>query len=302
MKKRAAANSKVRKKRKAQAGPAVSSKKLATEESAFQSIGELYGMIERGIMEVPDAIIGDPAAQVGPDLIDFPDIVGVVDLDSARDAIDLVTHQGEGNQTDRADCHFGIFLKLLEALDQEKRKNPAFSPAYPAMINPSTDTSEDYGAPRATLIRNQYARDVAQLFDGLYSLMLRMLGYTFTPSADPGLRRVLAQRAIVMMVTVIKPLGEALPLIPAKGDSEGLRAGPPFGLTRHVILPSDPATARVLVSERLAELTDTTAHLASLPQAPALLGRVEATLRRLSSQGEPALPGLAARSPEVAPA
>ena len=122
----------------------------------------------------------------------------------------------------------------------------------------------------------------AKLFDSLYSLMLRMLGYTFTPSGDPALRRTFGQSAIIMMATVLKPLGEALAQMPATQSPGDGTAGPTFGLTRHVILPAAANTARILVAERLTELTAKAAQLGALPQAPVALGRVEATLRRLS--------------------
>jgi hypothetical protein len=248
----------------------------------FRTIGELYQTIERSMLALADPIIGNPADQVGPDLVDFPDIIRVVDLDTARAAISLVTHQGEGNQTDRDDCHFGIFMKLRNALDQEKRRNPAFSPAYPSMTNPTTDTSQAYGAPDANLIGHPTTLEAAKLFDSLYSLMLRMLGYTFTPSGDPALRRAFGQGAIIMMATVLKPLGEALAQMPATHSPGDGTAGPTFGLTRHVILPAAANTARILVTERLTELTAKAAQLSASPQAPAAFGRVEATLRRLS--------------------
>jgi hypothetical protein len=85
-----------------------------------------------------------------------------------------------------------------------------------------------------------------------------------------------------MMGTVLKPLGEALSLLPATERADGLAAGPPLGLTRHVILSVHARTAHLLVSERLAELSAIAGHLAASPEAPAALGRVEATLRRLA--------------------
>src|SRR5262249_23324240 len=169
--------------------------------NTFRTIGELYDLIETGIAQLPDAIVGDPSAQVGADLVDFPDIVRVVDVDSAHRAIHLIAHQGEGNETDRADCHFGIFVAILEALQAEQRQHPAFSPAHPSMVDPAIDTSEEYGAPHANQIRNDHTREVAALFDGLYSLMLRTLGYTFTPSGNAALRKAFGQSAIVMMAT-----------------------------------------------------------------------------------------------------
>ena len=81
------------------------------------------------------------------------------------------------------------------------------------------------------------------------------------------------------MATVIKPLGEALTALPA--GKTGRSAGPPFGLTRHVALPADAKAARLLVSERLAELLAKASEIAANPRAPASLGRVLATLRRL---------------------
>ena len=203
-------------------------------------------------------------------------------MESARRAIHLVTHQGEGNQTDRTDCHFGIFVELQKALLSEKQRNPKFEPAHPAMLNPTIDLSPEYGAPRASLIKNSFAADVARAFDGLYSLMLRMLGYTFTPGGDSDLRMAFGQSAIIMMATVLKPLGEGLMQLPATNDTHSPTAGPSFGLTRHVTLPVDAKAAKLLVSERLTELTLEISTLAASPTVPPAIGKVEATLRRIS--------------------
>lgn len=254
--------------------------RLADNGTNFRTVGELYDTIENGIVQLSNAIIGDPAAQVGPDLVDFPDIVRVVDVDSAREAIHRITHQGEGNAQDRDDCHFGIFLALRDALKQEKKRNSRFAPAHPTVDNPAVDRSEAYGASRATQINNAYSADVARLFDGLYSLMLRMLSYTFAPGGEFDLRRTLGQGAILLMATVIKPLGEALTGLPA-GTKPGLTAGPPFGLTRHVLLPVSSSTASSVVSGRLNELSAKAGTLAASTNAPANLARVDAALRRL---------------------
>jgi hypothetical protein len=123
---------------------------------------------------------------------------------------------------------------------------------------------------------------LSTLFDGLYSLMLRMLGYTFSPCGSVELRHTLGQSAIMVMATVLKPLGEALTALPASDEPAGPTAGPPFGLTRHVVLPVDASTARTLVAERLDELTSLASDVASVPVASAALSHVEATLRRLA--------------------
>jgi Ferritin-like len=256
--------------------------RAADNGANFRSVGQLYDLIENGIVQLKNAIIGDSEAQVGPDLVDFPDIVRVVDVDSAREAIHRVTHQGEGNEKDRDDCHFGIFLALRDALKEAKKRNPRFAPSHPTVNNPAVDRSEAYGASHASKITNSFSADVARLFDGLYSLMLRMLSYTFAPGGGFDCRRTLGQGAIILMATVIKPLGEALTGLPA-GNKPGLTAGPPFGLTRHVLLPVSAPAARSVVAERMNELSAKAGELAAAPEAPASLARVDAALRRLCS-------------------
>lgn len=262
----------------------------AADGDTFRTVGELYELIERGVLDLRGAIIGDPNAQVGQDLVDFPDIVKVVDVESAQRAIEVVRHQGEGNKTDRADCHFGIFTELYRAFLAEKDRSASFEPAHPAILNPTVDNSQAYGAPDANLIKNAYTKEAAQCFDGLYSLMLRMLGYTFNADGDPVLRRSFGKDAIVMMATVLKPLGEALTQLPVADHGSRVTAGPPFGLTRHVMLPTDARAARALVSERLAELTATISTLTAATDSVPAMRRAEAMLRRISDGswfGEP---------------
>lgn len=247
----------------------------------FRSIGELYQMIADGIAALPNAIIGDPDDQVGCDIVDFPDMVRVTDVASAHRAIVQITAQGEGLKVDRTDCHFGMFRTLQAQYEAALRANPRFSPAYPVMTNPTIDKSSAYGAPEANPITARNSVAAAQLFDSVYSLMLRMLGYAFTPCGDNGLRCGFGQSAIIAMATVLKPLGEALVQLPAS-DGGKKNAGPCFGLTRHVTLPAEAATARILVVERLAELAADAAALAERLRDRKAFANVATTLKRLS--------------------
>jgi hypothetical protein len=250
-------------------------------EEHFHSIGELYAIVKQGFETLPNAFIGDPGDQIGPDILDFPDLVRVVDVASARRAIDMITDQGEGTGKDRADCHFGIFVKLLEALDREKASNPKFSPAYETIVDATTDKSAQYGAPDGMLIENGSTLEIAKTFDGLYSLMLRMLLYVFTPRGDRALKREFGQAAILIMVTALKPLGEALTQLPAGTTHSEPTAGPTFGLTRHVTFSADPTSARALAVERLAELTNDLSQQAILPGRPPSLSRIALALQRI---------------------
>lgn len=243
----------------------------------FHSIAQLYDCILEGFEMIPEIFVTEPARQTGRDTADFPDLVPVTDRDSARRAIERIRFQGEGIADDRQDCHFGVFMKILEALMEEQRKDKKFQPAREAESNPTVLSLATSGAPDATPITHNYSQDVAVMFDSTYSLMLKMLSYAF--SASGRVAQVIGQEAIRIMPTVIKPLGEALMLLPSSNKPDSRRAGPGFGLTRHVLFPDDPAVALKLSLERLAQLAKRCDELAQHAEAPTHLEYVADRLR-----------------------
>jgi hypothetical protein len=246
-------------------------------EVPYHSIAELYDRILEGFETLPDVFVADPARQTGRDTADFPDLVPVTDLDSARRAIARIRFQGEGVASDRFDCHFGMFMAILKTVLELQRQEKGFEPARAIEANPTVLPLGSSGAPNATQITHPFSRDVAMLFDDIYALMLRMLSYAF--SASGKLAQVLGKQAIRLMPTAVKPLGEALMLLPSDSPSEKHRAGPGFGLTRHVLFPDDPAIAAKLSCERLLELAKTCEGLAAHPEAPRHLKDIGGRLR-----------------------
>jgi hypothetical protein len=244
---------------------------LAGEDESqieFGSIGELYSLIESGFRNIraDDLFIGARTAQMTQDLIHFPDIVAVVDRDSAIKAIQTITHQGEGTASDRVDSHFGAFVSMLNELRDSKSRGSGFSPARSAIANPSAGLARGYGAD-ANPIENPLATRVAALFDSTYSLMLRMLAWSFefdAAGAEDALQKF-CSLAIELMPRVIMPLGEGLMLMPAGNRYPGQTAGPSFGLTRHVMLPPNMKNALRLCRERLHEIAAISADLEKHP-------------------------------------
>ena len=140
------------------------------------------------------------------------------------------------------------------------------------MVNPSASLDGGYGA-TANPIDDPLAAGVAGLFDSVYSLMLRMLAWSFefdAAGAEAQLRQF-CRVAIDLMPRVILPLGEGLMLMPAGKKYPGQTAGPGFGLTRHVMLPPNMENARRLCRERLGEVAAIAAALEKnpLPEAVA---------------------------------
>jgi hypothetical protein len=227
----------------------------------FHSVGELYGFIRSGFASIPGVIVGDRDAQVGRADVDFPRLIEVVDVDSALAGIDEITREGEGTPTDRLDCHHGIFRALRDDFNAEvtlaARTGVPFEPVRPAVENPCTRRDADLRAPGANLLTDRGAEALATTFDGVYQLMLQCLQWTFdNATSDPAMVARLPRLAILAMTMVLKPLGEALMLLPAGDSNPGRTAGPGFGIVRHVALSRDGAVARRLVSDRLATLVE----------------------------------------------
>jgi hypothetical protein len=134
--------------------------------------------------------------------------------------------------------------------------------------NPVADSTRGYGA-AAHPIKNPLTRQVAELFDAVYFLMLQALAFAFTPAMDAEASARSAGAAIELMTTVIRPIGDALTNLPAGvGD---LTAGPAFGLTRFLPWPADPGLAVTLLRQRLDELGVDADRLAgALPAVPHL--------------------------------
>jgi len=227
------------------------------EDIEFGSIGELYALIESGFRNLneKELFIGTPTQQITSDMIHFQEMVSVTDRASAIKAIETITEQGEGTFHDRDDSHFGAFVAIFKELLDSKQHGSNFSPARPAMLNPSAARERGYGA-NSNPIDDLLAAQVAGLFDSAYSLMLRMLSWSFefdSALAETQVRHFCSV-AIDFMPRVLLPIGEGLMLMSAGEKYPGKTAGPGFGLTRHVMLPPDAKNANRLCRERLREL------------------------------------------------
>jgi hypothetical protein len=238
------------------------------EDIEFGSVGELYALIESGICNIDEKelFIGSPTQQMTTDLVHFPDLVAVKDRGSALKAIEEITEQGEGRVHHRENSHFEAFVTIFKDLQASGAQGSSFSPARPAMTNPSAGLQRGYGA-NANPIDDPLSVQVAALFDSAYSLMLRMLAWSFEFDAagvEPQLR-TFCSAAIDLMPRVVLPLGEGLMLMPAGNKYPGKTAGPGFGLTRHVMLPPYAKNARRLCRERFRELAVLAAGLLQNP-------------------------------------
>ena len=267
------------------------------ESFPYRSVGELYGECWWIIKNIgkEQLFIGEHDRQIGQDLIDFPNIVEVTNHASAQKAIKLITEQGEGTKRGERDTsHYGVFRRILENL---RASPPDWEPSRPVADNPYWKRRRDQVAViardkfgksgiRSEEITHERSREAVDLFDDVYVSMLQALAYVFSNATqEEAYLRLFSRSALDLMITVIRPLGEGISLMPS--GTEGINAGPTFAMTRHAQLPSPPMVAHLVFYERLEQLYDHATTLAAQlgeisPLAVAHIRSAEANLARIA--------------------
>lgn len=221
----------------------------------YKTVGELYDIIREGfefLNTQGNLFIGNSKLQVGSDDIDFPEIVKVTDLETALKGIDKIVEQGEGNNSDDENCHYGIFKSILENYIKEKECSGAsFQPVRNVISNPIVHLKAELAVKNGSFIVDTYTAEIADIFDDLYNLMLRVLQFAFSFSfSNPEDRKKLLKFSIAMMPMLIKPLGDSLMLLDAGRLYPDKKAGPAFSMSRHILLPQDMDVSIQVISER----------------------------------------------------
>jgi hypothetical protein len=229
----------------------------------YKTVGELYGMIEEGFKNLDrkenfKLFIGNPNLQVGSDDIDFPEIVKVTDLKTALKGIDKIVEQGEGNKSDDENCHYGIFKSILENYISEKESSGSnFQPVRNVISNPIVHLKAELSVKNGSFIVDSYTAEIADIFDDLYNLMLRILQFGFSFNfTNPEDRKKLLKFSIAMMPMVIKPLGDSIMLLDAGRLYPHRKAGPAFSMSRHISLPNDETVSKQVISERYGDIVE----------------------------------------------
>ena len=286
---------------------------------AFSSVGELYRGIERGLRGLVDrygeerVFVGSPNAQASTRYFRvperMPELIPVTGLASAVQAIQTIVEEGEGARGGWQGAHFGRFLEILEAYRAMKAADPSFAPARPSVTNPYVRVPRDLlglatasgpaapDDPRGVhLIQDPTTAAVSDLFNACYAAMLQLLYRFFqhTEETDEELE-MLGQTSVLLMLQVIRPLGELLTRLPVGPRAPGWTAGPSFMLTSATpVTPHKPAAWSIL-GERLLELAEACSGLTA--GAPEVLAEVG---ERLAAFAAPLLPPDAAgRRPEA---
>ena len=251
----------------------------------FDTVSHLYRGIEEGFETLAERIgesalfAGDPAAQVGQELMSLPELFPVTDLASALKAVQVIVEQGEGGRGCTTESHYERFRAMAEEYDQFLASDPAFAPYRPVVSDPvMLAPIDDDGTVHVA------ARDTSRVLDcanAVYGLMLRLLASgTGMASGTDALRRMEINGAVDMM-HVINGLAVALTEMPAEANGPS-RGGMNFHLPRTALALPQRHAGTTLMAERAHEIAMALDVLAV--DVPALDTGYAQTLRDLAAR------------------
>ncbi len=238
------------------AAPAMQPGDIAPHGQDFATVGHLYRSIEAGIEHLAQKygerglFVGPPRAQATQQYFQWPELVAVTDVASARRAIDEILEQGEGPRGDWRNAHFGQFVEILDEFEQLREADRGFDPVRPVVPLNVRPSERD---PDVPLVTDPLAQRVMDLFNVCYEILLLMLQRFFAHAEETDTQlKVLADGTYALMVQAIKPLGDVITRLPAGPEYPGQTAGPSFELfyESDYVLPHREA-AWVLLAERI---------------------------------------------------
>jgi Ferritin-like len=241
--------------------PTVHEDDIGPQMQDFATIGHLYRAIEEGLGRLAERhgegrlFLGPPSAQATGDQFRWDELIAVTDLASARRAIDTIVEQGEGARGDWHDAHFGRLVTILDEYLAIRAEDPSFEPARPVLMACVRRPEDGSDVP---IITDAFTSRCMDLMNAAYEVLLQLLARYFahTDETDEQLG-VLADVAVSLMFTAIKPLGSLVTRLAVGHAHEGATAGPSFELFYAVdyLLPHRDA-AWLVIEERMRDVAE----------------------------------------------
>jgi hypothetical protein len=245
----------------AQPLPDVDEDQIGPIVADFETIGHLYRSIEDGLTTLAERMgegglfIGPVSAQATGDHFRFEELDPVVDLATARRAIDTIVEQGEGARGEWRNAHFGRLLTILDEFLEARVADPDFSVARPVLRAHVRPPESGVAVP---LISARFTVRVMDLLNATYEVALQVLARYFNHTDESDAQQaVLADVAFSLMEHAISPLGELVTRLPIGPDHAGRTAGPAFELFYDAdwLMPHQGPAWQVMI-ERLHELAE----------------------------------------------
>ena len=223
----------------------------------YDTVGAFYASLDERlksfVARVGESIAfcGDPALQLSAEETGISAAQPVLCAKTASRAFTAIVQQGEGAPEHSSDSHFHKFAEVRARLNALKQKNPGFSPAFPAAVNPVLRPPLRPNG-RVWLDDDRAAATVDLANTG-YALMLRLLAHSYL------VPRPLPEKGLVVdlsleLMRAVTALGERAARLPAGPSHPHCNAGMSFTILRDSApLPPGPSAARFFC-ERLNEM------------------------------------------------
>ncbi len=232
--------------------------RLVPSAQDYATVGHLYRGIRAGLERAAETygesklFVGDPAAQVGPDLAPLDGLVAVTNLASALRAVDTIVEQGEGSPTNPERSHYRRFVRVRDELQTILASRPEFSPAHPVARNP---VMRKPPVPQGKVhIDAPQAARVVDFGNAVYAFALRCLCRSFGEAEDPAeSRRALIDASFTAM-RALAPIMDRLARLPANTALAGTTAGLTFTMQRSTVGFSQQHAAWAILAERAREI------------------------------------------------
>ncbi len=262
----------------------ISAERLTPMPFDYSTIGEFYEVLGEGIgvlvarVGEAAAFAGDPALQLSSTETALPWARPVRCSKTAMEALDAIIRQGEGAPGHSAGSHFERFCAIRAEYQSLRAANPAFAPSHPAAVNPVLRRPP---RPEGRVwLETESASSTVDVANAAYSLMLRLLAYSYAVAA-PHPDKTLAVDLATGLMRAMAQFGQHAARLPAGPSNPHCNAGMSFTSLRDAAaFPPGPAARRFFM-ERLLELR---AAAAGLPDQAA--ARVQEGTRLLQSLAE----------------
>src|SRR5919204_824031 len=217
-----------------EAVPLIAEGDIVPQAQDFATIGHLYRSIEQGLAHLAEKFgernlfVGPPRAQATSSDFRWPELVAVTDLASAQRALDTILEQGEGARGHWETAHFGQFVQILDEFRGLRSANRTFDPVRPVMFARVRRGEHDDSIP---LIGDRVTSLCTDLFNVGYELVLQILERYFAHTEETNAQlATLANAAVTLMASVLRPLGDLITTLPIGPEHPGRNAGPSFEL------------------------------------------------------------------------
>ena len=282
-----------------EAEPLMDETAIVPRPQNFQTVGYLYRSIERGFRRLVEkygeewVFIGDERSQATSETFYWKDLIPVVDLKSAIQAVGIVVEQGEGPRGHWRDAHYGRFLEVLGEFLTFKRERPEFEPARPVV---PAHVRQPVDADAMQICSDPLTARISDSFNVAYEILLFLLARFFAHGhEDDEQLQTLADAAVLVMIKLLRPLGETLTSMPLGPEDPDLNAGPSFEVFHFsgYLLPHT-RQAWIIIHERMLVL-EGYLRSALTDGAPQEIEVVADDITRIAALLAAKMPGLEAR-------